>query len=164
MAKKNVFVFGLNDFNLRMLKQVRGAEDIVFHKLLDRSELVERMHYPVEEILDHARERLSGISGSVGGMIHYIDFEDTASVAVVCIGTMWLVPSPAIRRSVRSAPRGSWSRGGRPDMLRGFLAYMVPRSARAPACHDGRGARLLSRCIAGPATHRVRHTLKGRAD
>lgn len=74
MGDRNVFVFGLNDFNRRKLESIRGSEDITFHKLLDRSELTERMHYPIQEILDHARQRLRAFPGSVDGIIHYIDF------------------------------------------------------------------------------------------
>lgn len=83
MAKKNVFVFGLNDFNLQMLRHVRGAEDIEFHRLLDRSELVERMHYPIEEILEHARERLRAFPGRIDGIIHYIDFPVSSMVPIL---------------------------------------------------------------------------------
>lgn len=83
MAKRNVFVFGLNDFNLRMLEQVRGAEDIEFHRLLDKAELVERKQYPIEEILAHARERLRAFPGSVDGIIHYIDFPVSTMVPIL---------------------------------------------------------------------------------
>ncbi len=83
MASRNVFVFGLNDFNLRKLERIRGGEQITFHKLLDRSELTERMHYPIEEILEHARQRLHSFQGSVDGIIHYIDFPVSTIVPIL---------------------------------------------------------------------------------
>lgn len=83
MNKKHVFVFGLNDFNRRKLEKVRGSEAIEFHQLLDRSELVERRHYPIEEILDHARQRLRDFPGSVDGIIHYIDFPVSTIVPIL---------------------------------------------------------------------------------
>ncbi len=47
MAHKNIFVFGLNEENHAFLKRVRHAEDYTFHRLLDRSELVERDDYDI---------------------------------------------------------------------------------------------------------------------
>ena len=83
MAGKNVFVFGLNDFNLQKLNKIRGSEEIAFHKLLDREELTERMHYPIEEILDHARTRLREFPEPVHGIVHYIDFPVSTIVPIL---------------------------------------------------------------------------------
>ncbi|MCG6657576.1 ATP-grasp domain-containing protein [Halomonas campisalis] len=83
MATKNVFVFGLNDFNRRKLEKLRGSQAIDFHQLLDRRELVERRHYPIEEILENARQRLRDFPGSVDGIVHYIDFPVSTIVPIL---------------------------------------------------------------------------------
>ena len=118
MTKRNVFVFGLNDFNLRMLQQMRGAEDITFHKLLDRSELVERMDYPIKEILEHARERLRSFHGRVDGMIHYIDFP-VSTIVPILAGEFGL--RSASLEAVLTCEHKYWSRVEQARSIPGYL-------------------------------------------
>ncbi len=126
MARKNIFVFGLTDFNLQMLKRIHGAEQLEFHKLLDRSELVERMHYPVEEILEHARERLRGFDGSVDGMIHYIDFP--VSTMVPILAREFGLPSAPLEAVLRCEHK-YWSRL---EQARSVPEYIPPFAAFDP--------------------------------
>ena len=83
MAHKNIFVFGLNEENHAFLKRVRHAEDYTFHRLLDRSELVERDDYDIPHLMEKVHARLKGFQGSVDGLIHYIDFPVSTTVPLL---------------------------------------------------------------------------------
>ncbi len=124
MTSQNVFVFGLNDFNLDMLRNIRGSENIAFHKLLDRSELVERMHYPVEEILEHARNRLRASGASVDGIVHYIDFP--VSTIVPILAREFGLPSASLEAVLRCEHK-YWARVEQakvvPDYIPPFAAF-----------------------------------------
>ncbi len=125
MARKNIFVFGLNDFNLDMLRQVRGADSIQFHRLLSRDELVERSHYPVREILDDARRRLNEFQGSIDGLVHYIDFP--VSTIVPILAREFDLPSASLR-AVLTCEHKYWSRLEQ--------ARLVPENTPAFAAFD----------------------------
>ncbi len=124
MAKKNVFVFGLNAFNRDMLTSIGGAEDIQFHKLLDLNELVERDRYPIEEILEHSRDRLRRFPGPVDGIIHYIDFP--VSTMVPILAEEFGLPSAPLK-AVLTCEHKYWSRieqaGVIPDCVPPFAAF-----------------------------------------
>lgn len=107
MRPANVFVFGLTEFNLDRLQRVRGAENLRFHRLLDREELVERDHYPIREILDQARQRLRQFSGSVDGIVHYIDFP--VSTIVPILTREFGLPSASLE-AVLTCEHKYWSR------------------------------------------------------
>lgn len=107
MREANIFVFGLTDFNLDRLQRIRGAERLRFHRLLDREELVERDHYPIREILDHARQRLDDFPGPIDGIVHYIDFP--VSTIVPVLAREYGLPSASLE-AVLTCEHKYWSR------------------------------------------------------
>jgi len=84
LRKKNIFVVGLNDFNLGRLQSIRNAENYDFLQLLEAGDVLEQEHYDVDGILDKARHQLAGFPGHVDGLIHYIDFPVSTTVPVLC--------------------------------------------------------------------------------
>lgn len=79
---KNVFVIGLDDFNLQMLRTVRGAERYRFHGLLDYDLVVNPAHYPIDDMIAAGKAQLDGFEGSVDAIIGHWDFPSTALMAI----------------------------------------------------------------------------------
>ena len=74
MRKKNIFVVGLDPFNLKLLQAVRHAEDYAFHGLLDYDEIVGAPRFDMEPLLEKARATLRGFSEPIDAIVGYWDF------------------------------------------------------------------------------------------
>ncbi|WP_412508047.1 ATP-grasp domain-containing protein [Roseovarius sp. SYSU LYC5161] len=72
--KKNIFVAGLDPFNLRLLQNVRHADDYVFHSLYDRREICFAERFDMVALLDKGRRILRDFDGSVDAIVGYWDF------------------------------------------------------------------------------------------
>jgi biotin carboxylase len=83
---KNIFVAGLEPFNLALLKSIPTDEPYAFHKLLDYHEAVMPADGRIdfEALLALAEERLAAFDGTVDGIIGYWDFPSSALVPVLC--------------------------------------------------------------------------------
>lgn len=84
LRRRNVFVIGLNDFNLHELQSIRNAENYEFLRLLDPEDVLERSEYPLDELLDKARKQLSRFPGAPDALVHYIDFPVSTMVPILC--------------------------------------------------------------------------------
>jgi biotin carboxylase len=71
---RNIFVLGLDDFNLPYLKTVRHAETYRFHRLLGVNEVVRAPGFDVPVLLRKATATLDKFDGSVDGIVGYWDF------------------------------------------------------------------------------------------
>ena len=80
---KHIFVMALDDFNLEMLKGIRGAEQFRFHCVLSRSELVRARYYPMDELLARAGRQLHEFPETIAGLISYWDFPSSTMAAVL---------------------------------------------------------------------------------
>ncbi len=74
MRKKNIFVVGLDPFNLRLLQAVRHAERYDFHGLLDYREIVSARRFDMERLLDKARGILRAFPEPIDAIVGYWDF------------------------------------------------------------------------------------------
>ncbi len=74
VRKKNIFVVGLDPFNLRLLQAVRHADDYAFHGLLDYREIVAARHFELEALLDKARGVLRAFPDRIDAIVGYWDF------------------------------------------------------------------------------------------
>lgn len=74
MRKKNIFVVGLDSFNLRLLRAVRHAEDYAFHGLLDYGEVRSAPRFNMAALLNKARETLRTFPQPIDAIIGYWDF------------------------------------------------------------------------------------------
>lgn len=104
---KNVFVMGLNDFNLALLKTIKGAENYRFHTLLDNAEIEDPEVYRVEEPLNKARAQLHAFRGSIDAIIGYIDMPVGFMVPILC--REFGLPSASLE-SVLKCQHKYWSR------------------------------------------------------
>ena len=84
MARKNVFVVGLNDFNLEMLRHLRGADGIEFHRLLDPALFYETEEFDIPGMLEQATAQLEAFEGSIDGICGYMDFPVSTMLPLLC--------------------------------------------------------------------------------
>ncbi|MFW6031930.1 MAG: hypothetical protein ACOCTI_00990 [Phycisphaeraceae bacterium] len=109
MATKNIFVVGLDDFNLRQMKQVMDAEDYNFLELLDFETVKGRggNEYPFNDVLEKARRQLREFDGSIDAIVGYWDFPVTTLVPM--LGHEFGTTAPTLD-SVARCEHKYWSR------------------------------------------------------
>lgn len=79
----NIFILGLDEANLRLLRHLPGAEDYRFHALLDVEEL--RIGFAdYVGSLERAEQRLESFDGSIDAITGYWDFPVTSLAPVLC--------------------------------------------------------------------------------
>lgn len=71
---KNIFVIGLEDFNLRLLRKVRHAEDYAFHGLLDYESVAKDPDCQANDLLAQAFKTLDAFPGTIDAIVGYWDF------------------------------------------------------------------------------------------
>ncbi|MFW5820646.1 MAG: hypothetical protein ACOCWA_05110 [Bacteroidota bacterium] len=75
MNLKNIFVLGLNDFNLGELKTIDKAENYNFIRVFNKQDLQEKSDKPdLKTFLEKPREEIWGFGGAVDGIIGFFDF------------------------------------------------------------------------------------------
>ena len=72
--KKNIFVIGLEPFNLKLLRAVRHAEEYAFRPLLSYEEIALAKRFDMEALLDKARGILRDFPGTIDTIVGYWDF------------------------------------------------------------------------------------------
>lgn len=72
--KKNIFVIGLEQFNLRLLQKVRHANDYAFHGLLDYYSVTRDPDCDADMLLTRAYEQLDAFPGKIDAIVGYWDF------------------------------------------------------------------------------------------
>jgi hypothetical protein len=87
-VKKNVFIMGLNDFNLRLLQGIPGAEHYEYHGLLAPEDVLETYDFPIPDMLRRAEAQLEGFQAANGGSIDaiagYMDFPVSTMLPILC--------------------------------------------------------------------------------
>jgi hypothetical protein len=92
--QKNIFVIGLDPYNLRKLEGIRNRERYRFHALLEYEEVVKPLDYPYESMLKKAEAQLLRFSGTVDAIISYWDFPTDTMVPILC--RRFDLPSPSL--------------------------------------------------------------------
>ncbi|HEV7627888.1 MAG TPA: ATP-grasp domain-containing protein, partial [Streptomyces sp.] len=82
VSRKNIFVIGLDDANLRVLRDVPDAESYDFHQLLEPDEL-QVGEVSVPDLLEKARATLDGFDGSIDAIVGYWDFPVSTIVPIL---------------------------------------------------------------------------------
>ncbi|GGO43208.1 hypothetical protein GCM10012287_05810 [Streptomyces daqingensis] len=83
MSSKNIFVIGMDDVNLTVLREVPNAENYAFHSLLDVEEL-QVGEVSIPDLLEKARAQLNAFDGSVDAIVGYWDFPVSTIVPILC--------------------------------------------------------------------------------
>lgn len=107
MAKKNIFIVGLDDFNLEKLRRLPEAETCAFHAALHRDEIrgVERIDPP--QLIDRAIKTMESFEGSVDGVAAFFDFPATTILPI--LADHFHLPGPSLE-SVLKCEHKYWSR------------------------------------------------------
>lgn len=104
---KNVFVLGIDDFNLEQLQAIRNADRYRFQALLSFDEVKGGGHYPFDELLGGAQERLDRFDGPIDAIVGYWDFPVTSAVPILC--RRYGTPGASVE-SVAKCEHKYWSR------------------------------------------------------
>ncbi len=104
---KNIFVIGLEDFNLRLLRKVRHAEDYAFHGLLDYESVTKDPKCDVNTLLARARETLDAFPGTIDAIVGYWDFPTILMMPI--LRHRYGLPGPALE-SVLKCEHKYWAR------------------------------------------------------
>lgn len=108
MAKKNIFIVGIDDFNLSELKAIDNADQYEFHSLGDYHDMQEKgKKSDVESILKKARNILDNFEGSIDGIIGYYDFPIT--LISFLLSDEYNLPGPSFVSGVQCEHK-YWSR------------------------------------------------------
>ena len=94
---KNIFVFGLDDFNLKELQSVHNAEEYEFHGLVDYDIMVNPKSYDIDAILADARETLNK-APSVDAIIGHWDFPTTSLLPI--LRREWKLPTSSLESAL----------------------------------------------------------------
>ncbi len=105
----NVFVIGLEPFNLALMNELPAAREYRFHNLLDYHEAVRPTSREIDllALLETANRRLRTFSGSIDAIIGYWDFP--SSVLVPVLRQRFELPGPTLS-AVAACEHKYWSR------------------------------------------------------
>jgi biotin carboxylase len=84
MKPANVFVLGLDELNLEVLRELPDADAYAFHQLLSVDELQRRDEIRLEELLDKSERELDNFDGTVDAIVGYWDFPVSSMVPLLC--------------------------------------------------------------------------------
>jgi biotin carboxylase len=104
---KNIFVFGLDEFNLSQLQTLRGAEGYRFLELFSHDEVKAGPEFPVQRLLEGAREKLDAFPDTVDAIVGYWDFP--VSTLLPLLRAPLGLPSPSFE-AVLKCEHKYWSR------------------------------------------------------
>lgn len=80
---RNIFILGLDQHNLDILRRLPGAGELVFHRLLSIEEL-QGEHIDVPILLDRAVEQLEAFDGPIDAIVSFWDFPMVTMVPILC--------------------------------------------------------------------------------
>jgi biotin carboxylase len=103
----NIFVFGLDDFNLAQLLTLGEAGEYRFHELFRHDEVKAGPEFPVERLLREGRERLEAFAGPIDAIVGYWDFP--VSTMLPLLREPYGLPSPDFE-AVLKCEHKYWSR------------------------------------------------------
>jgi hypothetical protein len=124
MARKNVFIIGLDDFNRKLLAALPLAQECDFHAALEVHEMRGVGEFDVDALIEKASQRIESFDGSVDAIATYWDFPGTTILPVLC--KRFGVPGPTIQ-AVLACEHKYWSRLEQqkaiPDHIPQFQAF-----------------------------------------
>ena len=107
MRKKNIFILGLDDFNLQMLNKLPGADQYNFIGLIDIHKMISSGRYYLEDMLNLAQHELDNFKEPIDAIVGYTDFPVSTMVPILC--ERYGVPGPSLE-SVIKCEHKYWSR------------------------------------------------------
>lgn len=104
---RNVFVLGLDPFNLETVEGLRESRRYVFRPLLPTSKVLKAESYDYEELVREADRELREFDQTVDAVVTWWDFPSTALVPVIT--ELWDLYGPTLQ-SVVTLEHKYWSR------------------------------------------------------
>jgi hypothetical protein len=124
MSKRNVFIIGLDDFNLAKLKRLHQAAECDFHGALDISDIRNVDNYDMPALIDKAVANIEAVGGRVDAVASYYDFPGTVLVPI--LAARFGVPGPSLE-AILKCEHKYWSRLEQrkaiPDNIPPFRAF-----------------------------------------
>jgi hypothetical protein len=126
----NVFVIGLDPFNLATAQSLRESRRYAFYPLLPLAKVRHAPSYDYDALLREADDQLRGSRARVDGIVTWWDFPGTTLVPA--LADLWDLPGPDLR-SVVMLEHKYWSR-----LVQRLLvpAHVPPFVAFDPLAHD----------------------------
>lgn len=121
---KNIFVFGLNNFNYQLLKSIKHFGEYEFHRLLNVDDLKDAEEYDFSELLQQAKNELTSFDGKIDAIVSFWDFPASAMLPILC--KQYGLPGPSLESVVKCGHK-YWSRIEQkkviPNNIPGFYAF-----------------------------------------
>ncbi len=102
-----IFVIGLNEFNLNMLRSIRGQEQHEYYGILDPSELYDTEYFPIPDMLQRAEAQIRAEGPPVDAIVGYMDFPVSTMLPILC--SRFGTTSPTLE-SLLKCEHKYWSR------------------------------------------------------
>ena len=115
---KNIFIIGLDAFNLAQLQTLRCAKDYQYHSLISYEEIKGRDEFPVREFLNQSKKLLDEFSGRIDGIVGYWDFP--VSTILPIIRQPYKLSGPTLE-SVLKCEHKYWSRRIQSDIVPDYI-------------------------------------------
>jgi len=124
MNKHQIYIIGLNDFNLRKLRTIHNAGNYEFHGVIDPRALMETEEFDMKSLIATARRDLKSAGGSIDGLVIYFDFPVSTMWPILC--REFGLRSPSLE-SLLKCEHKYWSRVEQkkviPEHIPGFAAF-----------------------------------------
>lgn len=104
---RNVFVLGLDDFQLGEMKTITDAGNMVFHQLLEPEVVTHPEEYSFHVLIKRAREDLKKFDGTIDAIVAHWDFP--TSVIMPILAREWGLRAASLE-SVIACEHKYWSR------------------------------------------------------
>ncbi|KXS43072.1 MAG: hypothetical protein AWU59_1316 [Methanolobus sp. T82-4] len=122
--KQNVFVVGMDRFNLEKLRRLPEAEECDFHAALYIDEIRNVSRYDMDALIATAEQRIKETPGGIHAVVSYFDFPATDLVPI--IAKTFGIPGPDLE-SMLKCQHKYWSRLAQqqviPDHIPAFHAF-----------------------------------------
>lgn len=105
--RRNIFVFGLDDFHRADLEALPRADEFAFHGLLTFDEATRADLHPVDEMLEKAEQHLRDFDGAIDAIITHWDFPSTVMTPI--LRRRFEQPGPSVEAVLKCAHK-YWSR------------------------------------------------------
>ncbi|MFC7375642.1 acetyl-CoA carboxylase biotin carboxylase subunit family protein [Brachybacterium sp. GCM10030267] len=116
---RHVFVLGLDQHNLEILRRLPGAADLEFHRLLARRDL-QSTHIDIHELLHRAEEELRDAADPIDAIVSFWDFPMVEMVPILC--SRYGLPSADLRAVLRCEHK-YWARLVQADAIEEVPAF-----------------------------------------
>jgi hypothetical protein len=115
---KNIFVIGLDDFNLSQLQTLRHARDYQYHSLISYEDIKAGDEFPVREFLHQAEQILDNFTGSIDAIVGYWDFP--VSTVLPIIRQRYNLPGPSLE-AILKCEHKYWSRQIQAEVVPNYI-------------------------------------------